>query len=170
MSNSMKYIIKYQKENTVQINLRLSKKFDTDILEHLEGLDEGKATYLKRLIREDMERMASGAQQEDLVEEYKKETGKMAGEHVRAVEIAVMIGTSVPTINAWYRFKKENPDNEYAKLLPDFERHGAHNERCWRAEDVEKLIYFKSVIPQGRNGIMGSVTQKYVKKNRKDAA
>ena len=55
MSNNMKYIIKYQKENTVQINLRLSKKYDADIIKWLNALQtKGKATYIKELIREDM--------------------------------------------------------------------------------------------------------------------
>lgn len=55
MNNNMKYIIKYQKENTVQINLRLNKKYDADIIEWLNALEgKGKVTYLKELIREDM--------------------------------------------------------------------------------------------------------------------
>ena len=55
MANNVKYIQKYQKENTVQINLRLSKKYDADIIEWLNALQtKGKATYLKELIREDM--------------------------------------------------------------------------------------------------------------------
>ena len=55
MANNVKYIQKYQKENTVQINLRLSKKYDRDIIEWLNALEtKGKATYLKELIREDM--------------------------------------------------------------------------------------------------------------------
>ena len=55
MANNIKYIMKYQKESTVQINLRLSKKYDADIIEWLNALgDVGKATYLKELIRADM--------------------------------------------------------------------------------------------------------------------
>lgn len=55
MSNNVKYIEKYQKENTIQVNLRLSKKYDTDIIEWLNALEtKGKATYLKELIRADM--------------------------------------------------------------------------------------------------------------------
>lgn len=55
MSNNVKYIEKYQKENTVQINLRLSKKYDADIIKWLNALQtKGKATYIKELIREDM--------------------------------------------------------------------------------------------------------------------
>lgn len=55
MSNNVKYIEKYQKENTIQVNLRLSKKYDADIIEWLNALEtKGKATYLKELIRADM--------------------------------------------------------------------------------------------------------------------
>ncbi len=53
MSNNTKYITKYQKENTTQVNVRLSKKYDSDIIEWLND-KEAKATYIKELIREDM--------------------------------------------------------------------------------------------------------------------
>ena len=55
MANNVKYIIQYQKENTVQINLRLSRKYDADVIEALDNLvDKGKATYLKELVRADI--------------------------------------------------------------------------------------------------------------------
>ena len=82
--------------------------------------------------------------------------------------VAVLINSSVPTISSWYRWKKQNPDNEYAKMLPPFERHGAHKARYWKYEDIWKLIEFKQSIPQGRNGVMGSVTQAYIKKKKKE--
>ena len=50
----MAYIIDYQRENTIQVNLRLSRKYDADVIDALNSLDKGKATYLKELIREDM--------------------------------------------------------------------------------------------------------------------
>ena len=53
MPNNVKYIEKYQKENTIQVNVRLSKKYDADIIDWLNDKD-AKATYIKRLIREDM--------------------------------------------------------------------------------------------------------------------
>ena len=83
-------------------------------------------------------------------------------------EVAVLINSSVQTISAWYRWKKENPDHEFAKMLPDFERHGAHRARYWKYSDVWKLVEFKQSIPQGRNGILGSVTQRYVKKSKRN--
>ena len=55
MANDIQYITKYQKENTMQLHVRLSKKYDTDILEKLNSLgDKGKATYIKELIRADI--------------------------------------------------------------------------------------------------------------------
>ena len=59
MANNIKYIQQYQKDNTVQVNVRLSKKYDADILGWLSRLDGvGKATYIKKLIREDMAKNA----------------------------------------------------------------------------------------------------------------
>ena len=59
MANNIKYITKYQKENTTQVNVRLSKKYDADIIEQLNKLeDTGKATYIKELIRKDIKRQA----------------------------------------------------------------------------------------------------------------
>ena len=53
MANNVKYITKYQKANTAQVNVRLSKKYDADIIAWLNSKD-AKATYIKQLIREDM--------------------------------------------------------------------------------------------------------------------
>lgn len=83
---------------------------------------------------------------------------------LRIEEVAMLIGSSVQSINTWYRFKKWNPDNEACKLLPEFEQSGSRQTRYWNSNDVWKLIEFKNSIPHGRNGIMGSVTQKYCKK------
>ena len=59
MANNIKYITKYQKENTTQVNVRLYKKYDADIIEQLDKLeDTGKATYIKELIRKDIKRQA----------------------------------------------------------------------------------------------------------------
>lgn len=55
MNKNITYVTKYQKENTIQINVRLSKKYDADIIERLNSLgDLGKSTYIKKLIRDDM--------------------------------------------------------------------------------------------------------------------
>lgn len=56
-NENISYITRYQKANTTQVNVRLSKKYEADIINWLNSLgDLGKATYIKKLIREDMER------------------------------------------------------------------------------------------------------------------
>ena len=82
---------------------------------------------------------------------------------LRIEEVAVLVGVSVQSINNWYRFKAENPDNEYARLLPDFERIGSKGQRFWDKSDIDQLVTFKRSMPTGCKGVMGSVTQKYVK-------
>ena len=80
-------------------------------------------------------------------------------------EVAVLIKSSVPTISAWYRWKRLEPNHELAQILPEFERHGAHRTRYWKYSDIPKLLEFKEAVPQGRNGVMGRVTQAYCKTN-----
>ena len=81
-------------------------------------------------------------------------------------EVAVSVGVSVQTINIWYRWKKQNPEHERAKMLPDFIQTKPRQLRFWEPQDVIKLIDFKNTVKTGRNGIMGSVTQAYVKKEK----
>jgi len=81
-------------------------------------------------------------------------------------EVAVIIGSSVQTINGWYRWKALHPDHELAELIPEYTRlPGGRLTRYWNQSDIWRLIQFKKAIPQGRHGIMGDVTQKYAKKN-----
>lgn len=77
---------------------------------------------------------------------------------LKVEEVAVLIGSSVNTINFWYRFKRMEPENEYAKQLPDFIQKNSRQTRYWKQEDVWKLIEFKKNLPHGRNGVMGSAT------------
>ena len=164
MSNNIKYIAKYQKANTTQVNIRLSKKYDADVIEKLNSLgNDGKSTYIKRLIREDIAK-ANDEVQTEVPEETSSENTEERS--LTVAELAVALGTSVPTINSWYRWKNENPEHTFTTLLPDFVRIGAHRTRHWRLSDVPKLMEFKNSIPQGRNGIMGSVTQRYYKDSR----
>lgn len=44
---------RYEKENIIQINIRLNKKFDTDIIIKLENVPS-KMGYIKGLIRQDI--------------------------------------------------------------------------------------------------------------------
>lgn len=72
-------------------------------------------------------------------------------------EVAMRIGTSVQTVNKWYKFKRDNPDNELVQDLPDYEMlvTPAGRVRNWTEEDVWKLIEFKARIKIGRTGKMG---------------
>ena len=71
-------------------------------------------------------------------------------EFITATELSKLIGCSVSTIGAYYKFKKENPDSELAKMLPDFVRIGNRNTRYWKKEDVEAIKEFRKRYPQGR--------------------
>lgn len=87
---------------------------------------------------------------------------------LRIEEVAIFVGVSVNTVNSWYRFKKQNPEDDYAKLLPEYKQDGGDRSvRYWDEADIDKLLEFKSKRPTGRNGVMGTVTQKYVKKENK---
>lgn len=82
-------------------------------------------------------------------------------------EVSLLVGTSIQTIGSWYRWKALHVDNELAQLIPDYTRIGNRRTRYWKRDDVWKLLEFKKSLPQGRNGVMGDVTQKYVKKKEK---
>lgn len=90
----------------------------------------------------------------------------MKKELFNATQVAARINSTVPTINSWYKWKKLNPSHPMAKLLPKYRIVNGRT-RYWTLEDVEKLIEFKTTLPKGRNGILGEVTQKYVKKENK---
>lgn len=94
----------------------------------------------------------------------------MAERLLRAEEVAMLLGSSLKSLNNWYMFKKQNPDNEYSKMIPDFRQDGERQTRYWTQSDVWKLLEFKNSIPKGRNGIMGCVTQKYYYKQREALA
>lgn len=81
----------------------------------------------------------------------------------KAVEVALLLDISVPTLNNWYKFKRLDPNNEMAKLLPEPIQKTNRQTRFWKEEDIPNLIKFKSSIVEGRKGFMGSVTQKYAK-------
>jgi len=83
-------------------------------------------------------------------------------------EVALLVGVSVQTINCWYRWKNLHPEHELSQLIPEFTRVGNRRTRYWTQADAWKLSQFRSSIPQGCKGIMGDVTQKYVKKEKKE--
>ena len=84
-----------------------------------------------------------------------------------ALEVCLLAHCSYNALNYWYRWRAQNPDNEYAKLLPDYIQYSERQARYWKREDVAKIIQFRETVPQGRNGIMGDVTQKYRRAKRK---
>lgn len=83
---------------------------------------------------------------------------------LRIEEVAVLCGVSVQTVNNWYRFKRLNPDNELAKLLPEYETIG--KQRFWDKADINQITTFKRTMPKGCKGVMGNITQKYVRKHK----
>lgn len=50
----------YRKRSVRQLNVALNATTDRDIIEWLDGLAEGRAAYVRRLIREDIRRSARG--------------------------------------------------------------------------------------------------------------
>ena len=80
-----------------------------------------------------------------------------------ATETACILGIVVPTLNRWYLFKKENPDNEWAQKIPDYIKLSDNEkaQRFWKESDIWRLRDFAEHFPRGRNGVMGSVTQRY---------
>lgn len=88
----------------------------------------------------------------------------MADRLIKVEELAVAVGVSVKTINNWYAFKQAEPKHELAKLLPDFKQEHPRATRLWKFSDVWRVKDFQSRIKTGRNGAMGIITQKYVKK------
>lgn len=83
-------------------------------------------------------------------------------------EVCVAVGVSLQTINNWYRFKRENPDDEYAKILPEPITLNVRRQKVWTQKDIDTLKRFKETKPKGRSGVMGSVTQRYQKNVKSD--
>lgn len=53
MNNQSQSSIKYDRENTKRVFIKLNKNTDKDILDHLDGIPN-KQGYIKELIRKDM--------------------------------------------------------------------------------------------------------------------
>lgn len=83
-------------------------------------------------------------------------------------ELAIILGVSVYTINNWYSWKRKNPKHEYAKFLPDPQQKAPHSIRQWKKSDVPSLVKFQKIIPRGRNGVMGGVTQRFGKTKQQE--
>lgn len=83
-------------------------------------------------------------------------------------EVAKLVGISMPTLNNWYRWKKQHPEHNLAKILPTPTRiSGMDNSpRYWDVVDIERVKLFKELLPRGNKGVMASVTQKYTKSHK----
>ena len=88
-------------------------------------------------------------------------------EYLTAQQVVVLLGISENTLNFWYRFKRDNPDNEYAKLLPEYVKASEKSRRLWKKDDLWKFAEFQKSLPKGRNGVMGEVSSKYWSKKGK---
>jgi predicted DNA-binding transcriptional regulator AlpA len=84
---------------------------------------------------------------------------------LRVEEVALLVGCAAKTINSWYQFKKLEPNNPYAKMLPDYEQATTKSTRYWKQSDIAKIVEFKNSIPHGCRGVLGKVTQPKKKEN-----
>jgi hypothetical protein len=89
----------------------------------------------------------------------------MAEKLLKIEEVALLLDVSTQTLNIWYKWARENPDNTLAKLIPKYQQSGARQTRYWTQSDVWKLLEFKNQLPRGRGGIMGDITQRRTKEN-----
>ena len=83
---------------------------------------------------------------------------------MKVEELALAVRVSVKTVNNWYAFKQAEPESELAKLLPEFQQEHPRGTRLWKFSDIWRVKDFQSRIKIGRNGHIGIITQKYVKK------
>lgn len=85
-------------------------------------------------------------------------------------EVAMRVGVSTQTLNRWYKFKRNNPDDELSKLLPPYKKvkHPTGFMRVWEMDDVWKLIEFQSKIVPGRCGRMGAYKGRGTKNGKKE--
>lgn len=81
-------------------------------------------------------------------------------------EVCRRLRISRYTLENWYRFKREFPEDELAMLLPDYHKEKVNSLRFWKKEDIKRLREFKNLRKLGRNGQMSNTIQKYVKKRK----
>lgn len=88
---------------------------------------------------------------------------------LRIESVAAQLDVNYNTINRWYWFKEMHPENEYAKMLPNYvwQRNNRRMTRFWKQSDIEKLRKFKEALPKGKHGILGDVTQKYYRNTKR---
>lgn len=69
---------------------------------------------------------------------------------LKATEVAFLLGIAPKTLEVWYAFKRLHPDNEYAKMLPDYTQETSRGARLWKESDVEKIMAFQKAKPNGK--------------------
>lgn len=87
----------------------------------------------------------------------------MAEQLLRIEEVALLVNSSVQTINNWYRWKKLHPEHQLASKLPDYVQSGSRQTRYWKKSDIWSIVEFKNLIPHGRYGILGDITQTHAR-------
>jgi hypothetical protein len=89
-------------------------------------------------------------------------------DYFRAEEVCTRLGIATKTLDNWYLFKRNDPTNEYAKLLPEYIKCKLKGlpVRLWKKTDLYKLFEFSYAIPRGRKGAMGSISTKYYHRNK----
>ena len=53
-AKKLAYVAQYDRANRVAVSVQLNRTHDADILDHLDTIEEPRAAYIKRLIREDI--------------------------------------------------------------------------------------------------------------------
>ena len=90
----------------------------------------------------------------------------MAEQLLRIEEVALLVGCSTQTLNNWYRWKKIHLEHPLASKLPDYIQNGPRQTRYWRKSDIWSIVEFKNLLPHGRSGILGDVTQIHTRLNK----
>lgn len=89
---------------------------------------------------------------------------------MKVEEVAVRVGVSVQTLNRWYKYKKNHPDTELSKRIPNYTKRKTSSGyvRLWKDDDVWKLVEFKTQLKPGRTGKMGKYGGRGTKNAGKD--
>lgn len=88
---------------------------------------------------------------------------------LKVTEVAFIVGVAPKTIEVWYAFKRKHPENEYAKMLPNYQQETSRGIRYWKECDIEKILEFKNNKPTGRNGLFGDITHMNYYKLKREA-
>lgn len=87
-------------------------------------------------------------------------------DYLTASQVANKLGVSVKTLTTWYAFYNDSSIEKPKNMpqLPMYVQEHVQGPRYWNKADIEKLKKFRDWVPRGRNGVMGSINNKYWKK------